>query len=191
MRNTLKLGLFLLVVAGIAGFAIAYVNGITHPIIEQQMLENKLNSFKEVYAEAEKVEDESSKYLNSSTDPVITGVNVVYKNDQTVGAIYLVEPSGYGGKIQVMAGFDIASKKITAIKVLSQTETPGFGAKSQEPSFTDRFKGKTAEKPLEIVKNEPVADNQVLAITSATITSKAVASGINAARQHFADNFAK
>jgi electron transport complex protein RnfG len=191
MRNILKLGLFLLVVAGIAGFAIAYVNGVTDPVIEQQMLENKLNSFKEVYADVEKVEDNSSKYLSGNSQEIITEVNIAYQNNQPVGVIYMVEPSGYGGKIQLMAGFDIADKKITAIKVLSQSETPGLGAKAKEKFFTDRFKGKTAKVPLRIVKNESVGENQVQAISSATITSEAVASGVNAAQQHFIKNFAK
>jgi electron transport complex protein RnfG len=191
MRKTLQLGLFLLVVAGIAGWAISYVNGITYPLIEQQMRDNKLNSFQEVYAGAEKVEDESSQYLKANTDPLITEVDVVYQNEQKVGVIYLVEPSGYNGKIQIMAGFNIADKKITAIKVLSQSETVGFGAEAQKPFFWERFKEKTAEKSLEIVKSEPVGEHQILALTSATITSKAVAGGVNAARQHFMEYFAK
>lgn len=189
MRNSIKLGVFLLIVAGLAGFALAYINGITHPIIEQQMLEEKINSYKEVYSQAEEIKNESAKYLDGSENPLITEVNVAYKNNNPVGVIYGVEPSGYSGKIQILAGFDIADKKITAIKVLSQSETPGLGAKSSEKFFWDRYKDKDANNPLEVVKKEPVQDNQVLAITAATITSKAVTEGVNAAREHFIANF--
>jgi electron transport complex protein RnfG len=189
MRNTLKLGLFLLLIAGIAGLGIAYVNELTQPLIAAQQEEEQLASLKEVYAEAENVVDESEQYLDENTGSIVTQVNVAYQGDDPVGVIYLVEPDGYSGKIQLMAGFDIATKKMTGIKVLSQTETPGLGSNAQESFFTERFKGKTVEKPLEIVKKEPVDDNQVLAITSATITSKAVANGVNAAREHFMENF--
>lgn len=189
MRNIIKLGVFLLVVAGLAGFAIAYVNGITSPTIEQQMIDNKLNSFKEVYPDSDEVKDESAKYLSSSTDPIISEVNVAYKGGKPAGVIYSVAPNGYGGKIQILAGFDIETKKITAIKILSQSETPGLGAKAPESFFVDRFKDKDTSKALEVVKQEPADGNKILAITAATITSKAVTNGVNAAREHFVSNF--
>ena len=189
MRKALKLGLFLCIVAGIAGFAISYVNEFTQPLIEQQMEAKKLNSFQEVYSGIEEVKDESNQYLNSNTDPVLTEVHVVYQDNIPKGVIYMVEPSGYNGKIQLLVGIDIADKKITAIKILSQSETPGLGSQAKESFFRDRFQGKSTVNPLEVVTKEPVGENQVLAITSATITSKAVISGVNVARQHFLDNF--
>jgi electron transport complex protein RnfG len=189
MRNALKLGLFLFIIAGIAGLAISYVHNLTSPLIEQQMEENKLNSFQEVYPGAKEVKDESKQYLNANSDPVLTEVNVVYQDHVPAGVIYIVEPSGYNGKIQLLVGFERAEKKITAIKVLSQSETPGLGSKATEGFFRDRFQEKSAENPLEVVTKETVGEHQVLAITSATITSKAVTSGVNAARQHFLDNF--
>jgi electron transport complex protein RnfG len=189
MRKALKLGLFLCIVAGIAGFAISYVNEFTRPLIEQQMEAKKLSSFQEVYPGIEEIKDESSKYLSSNADPLLTEVNVVYRENTPVGVIYMVEPSGYNGKIQLLVGIDISDKKITAIKVLSQSETPGLGSQAEESFFRDRFQGKSMGKQLEVVTKEPVGDNQILAITSATITSKAVISGVNVARQHFLDNF--
>jgi electron transport complex protein RnfG len=189
MRSILKLGLFLLIVSGIAGLGISYVNGITSPIIEEQILENKLNSFKEVYPDSDEVKDESGKYLDTETNPIITEVNVAYKGGTPVGVIYSVAPTGYGGKIQILAGFDIANKKVTAIKILSQSETPGLGAKAPESFFTDRFRDKDTANPLVVVKQEPADGNKILTITAATITSKAVTDGVNAARDHFIANF--
>ncbi|HHY06451.1 MAG TPA: RnfABCDGE type electron transport complex subunit G [Clostridia bacterium] len=189
MRKALKLGLFLCIVAGIAGLAIAYVNDLTQPLIEQQMEAKKLNSFQEVYPEIEEVKDESEQYLNSNTDPLLTEVHVIYQANTPVGVIYMVEPSGYNGKIQLLVGADILDKKITAIKVLSQSETPGLGSQATESFFRSRFQGKSMGKQLEIVTKEPVEENQVLAITSATITSQAVTGGVNVVRQHFLDNF--
>ncbi|MGI6144588.1 MAG: FMN-binding protein [Clostridia bacterium] len=189
MRNILKLGLFLCIVAGIAGLSISYVNGITYPIIQEQIEKEKLASFQEVYPGTGEVKDESNTYLGGNSDSILTEVNVVYQENNPVGVIYMAEPVGYSGVIQLLVGMDIAKKEITAIKVLSQTETPGLGTNAQKSFFTDRYKGKSAESVLEVVTKEPVGDNQILAITSATITSKAVTEGVNAARQHFLDNF--
>jgi len=90
-----------------------------------------------------------------------------------------------------MAGFDIASGRLTAIKVLGQTETPGLGAKAKDKFFQDRFRDKNAATPLEVSKLAPVKENQIQAITASTITSKAVTKGVNAAREHFLAGFAK
>lgn len=190
MRNILKLGLFLLVVAGLAGFGISYVNGLTAPLIAEQMQQDKEDSFKEVYPQGQEIKDESQKYLKDPSS-MVKEMNIVYDNGTAAGVIYTVEPSGYGGTVKILVGFDITTKKITGIKVLSHTETPGLGAQAAEDFFQSRFKDKNAAEPIEIVKKEPVSGNQVMAITAATVTSKAVASGVNAARENFETNFAK
>lgn len=189
MRDILKLGLFLLLVAGVAGAALSYVNGLASPLIAAQILQNKLDSFKEVYPQSDKVEDESAIYLKDPHDPVVKEVNVAYRSDVPVGVIYAVETKGYSGPISLLAGFDIASARITAIKVLSQRETPGLGAKATESKFRDRYKDKGTDLALEVTKTPPVKENQVQAITASTITSKAVTKGVNAAREHFIAHF--
>ncbi len=191
MRDTLKLSLFLLVVAGVSGAGLSYVNDLTSPLIEKQILQNKIDSFKEVYPQADKVENESATWLKSPYDPALKEVNIVYRNGAPVGIIYAVETKGYSGPISSLVGFDISSLKITAIKVLSQRETPGLGAKAKESPFQDRYKNKNSAVPLEVTKTAPTKEHQIQAITASTITSKAVTKGVNAAREHFTAHFAK
>jgi electron transport complex protein RnfG len=191
MLDILKLGLFLLVIAAVAGLGVGYVNSMTDPLIRKQALQAKIDSFKEIYPRGEEVKDESVHYLKSDTNPLIKEIDVAYKSGAPAGVIYLVEPKGYGGPIRIMAGFDIAEKKLTAIKILSQTETPGLGAKSKDSFFQDRYKDKSSAIALEVTKTPPVKDNQIQAITASTITSKAVTSGVNAARENFMSNFVK
>ena len=190
MRDIAKLCMFLLAISGIAGLGVSYVNSMTSPLIEKQILQNKLDSFKEVYPQSDKVQDESAERLKSPHDPAVKEVNVAYREGKPAGIIYTVQTKGYSGPISVLAGFDIATSKITAIKVLSQTETPGLGAKAKEPFFQERYKGKDASTPLEVSKTAPVKENQIQAITASTITTKAVTKGVNAAREHFTANFA-
>jgi electron transport complex protein RnfG len=67
-------------------------------------------------------------------------------------------------------------------KVLSQSETPGLGAKCVEPSFADQFKGfSPSEKKLAVKKDGGDVD----AITASTITSRAYADGLALAAQVF------
>jgi len=191
MRDIIKLAVFLLIVAGVAGAGLSYVNDLTGPLIEKQILQQKIDGFKEVYPQSDKVENESAKYLKEPRDPGLKEVNIAYRNGAPAAVIYAVESKGYSGPISLLAGFDIATAKITAIKVLSQRETPGLGAKAQEPGFQARYKGKSAATPLEVSKSAPTKENQIEAITASTITTKAVTKAVNAARDHFNANFAQ
>jgi electron transport complex protein RnfG len=188
MRSIIKLGVFLLVVAGLAGLCLGYVNGVTSPVIDQQKEQEKVDSFKEVYSRAQEVKNETQQYLKDPAS-LIKEINVAYKNGAPVGVIYNVESAGYGGTIRTMVAFDIATQKITGVKVLSHSETPGLGARSTEDFFRARFEGKGVAESLEVVKQGPASDNQVQAITAATVTSKSIVSGINAARENFTANF--
>jgi electron transport complex protein RnfG len=191
MRDIVKFGLFLLIVSGVAGLGVGYVNSLTGPLIEKQILQRKIDSFKEVYPRADKVENETARYLIDGHNPMVKEVDIAYRDGSPAGVLYGVETKGYGGVISLLAGFDLASGNITAIKILSQKETPGLGAKSKEKFFQDRYRDKSTATPLEVTKTEPVRENQIQAITASTITSKAVTKGINAAREHFSANFAK
>lgn len=189
MADIIKLGLFLMLVAAVAGLGVGYVNNVASPLIEKQILKEKIDSFKEVYPGADKVENESAAYLKSDADPALKEINIAYKNGNQSGVLYLVQSKGYSGLITILAGFDISTHKITAIKVLSQSETPGLGDKAKEPKFQDRYRGKNAATALEVVKTEPLKEHQIQAITASTITSKAVTKGVNAAREHFVRTF--
>jgi len=191
MRDIIKLSIFLLIVAGVSGAGLSYVNDLTSPLIEKQILQNKIDSFKEVYPQADKVENESAAWLRDPYDHALIEVNIAYRNGAPVGIIYAVETKGYSGPISSLVGFDIASLKITAIKVLSQRETPGLGAKAKESFFQDRYKNKNSTVPLEVTTTAPTKEHQIQAITASTITSKAVTKGVNAAREHFIAHFAK
>jgi electron transport complex protein RnfG len=191
MRDIVKLAVFLLVTSGVAGLGVSYVNSLTGPLIEKQILQAKINSFSEVYPQSDEVKDETAKYLKPDKKSLMKEVNIAYRKGAPAGVLYTVVTKGYGGPITLMAGFDIASGKLTAIKVLSQTETPGLGSKSKDSFFQDRFRDKNTATPLEVTKLAPVKENQIQAITASTITSKAVTKGVNAAREHFVAGFAK
>ena len=64
--------------------------------------------------------------------------------------------------------------------MLSNSETAGLGAKCTEEEFAGQFAGKSANG-IEYVKGGGAsADNQIDAISGATITTNAVTEGVNA-----------
>ncbi len=68
---------------------------------------------------------------------------------------------------------------ITAI-----SETPGLGVLVQEEPFYSQFEGK-AEETYSVVKTAPTGDDQIQAVTGATISSRAVTNGVNACLEYF------
>ena len=72
--------------------------------------------------------------------------------------------------------------KITGLKVLNHGETPGLGANSTKPYFSNSFKNKSVASELTAAK-KPQGDNEVQALTSATVTTNAIVDGVNIVRQ--------
>jgi electron transport complex protein RnfG len=82
-------------------------------------------------------------------------------------------------QLLVVIGLSPDLKKITGLEILQCRETPGLGERVKTPAFREQFK-KSTETPLELVKTVPTADNQVQALTGATISSTAVTDIVNA-----------
>jgi electron transport complex protein RnfG len=83
-----------------------------------------------------------------------------------------------------MTGIDVEGK-ITGVRLGNHNETPGLGANATLPYFYEQYENKSIDKDIEVSKVEPTKDNQIQAISGATITSSAVTSGVNMAINTF------
>ena len=97
-------------------------------------------------------------------------------------AVRGADPFGYGGEIVLMVGFEADKKTLVCYKKLVAAETPGLGMNLSLPAFADQFKGKDAAEGLKVKKD----GGEIEAITSATITSRAVCGAVNAAQKKLA-----
>ncbi len=72
-----------------------------------------------------------------------------------------------------------ANGSLTGIRVISQSETPQVGSKIAEPEFygQEAFAGQAVSDDLEVTKDGGNVD----AVNGATVSSRAVVRGINAA----------
>ena len=94
------------------------------------------------------------------------------------GYIFTSSANGYGGAVKVMTGIT-PDGKIVAIEVLDASqETPGLGQNATKADFWEQFKGKSGR--LNVAKSD-VGENDVKALTGATITSNAVKDAVNKA----------
>ena len=165
----IRVGFILLVITALAAWILAMVNDVTAPVIEVQEKTKMQEAMKKVLPDAGEFEEIE---LNLSEN---TSVTKVYKSDE--GFAVMAEPKGYGGAVSIVLDVD-NDLKVTGISIISQSETAGLGAKCTEEEWQKQFIGKTEN--ITVSKNG-AKDNQIDAISSATITSKAVTKGVNEA----------
>ncbi len=161
MKQILYLGVFLALVAAIAGLALSYTYVATAPRIAKEA-EIKLNAaLKEVFPAADNYKKISEEIFEAQ------------KQGKKIGLVSKVAPSGYGGAIQMLVGVDL-DKKVTGVKILSLVETPGLGTNAANPDFLKQFLGKSPQDQLK-------AKEDIDALTGATITTQAVCNGVKKA----------
>ena len=169
MKKTIILALFLAIVAGLSGAALSFVNSITAPIIEEAAIAKEKENLVKIYSDAEFVEVDTDL-------EAYAGLASVYKAEGH-GYVYKCSVQGYGSSpiVFLIALDDDGTYK--GFEVIDcSSETSGFGSKVAEEPFISSVKGKN------------IGDS-VDTISGATISSSAVVKGIDAAAQHYADNF--
>lgn len=121
--------------------------------------------------------------LNQEAAEKFPSVKKMLRVQGSQGSFYavLVSPQGYRAPIDLMVVINAEKNEVTGIKIIQQDETPGYGEWLAEKWFTDRFRQKTVEKYLERTVLEAKKPNEIIQITSATITTQAVLNGVNSA----------
>jgi len=100
-------------------------------------------------------------------------VNSVYRAGDD-GWVVQVSPNGFSGAVVTMVGVTNEGT-VSGVSIVSHAETSGLGANATKASFRDQLIGKSG---VVTVKKD---GGEIDALTGATITSRAVASGVTAA----------
>ena len=175
----------------VSGLALGAVYGITkEPIARQEELA-KQEAYQEVFPEAEQfqtvtLDEELSGQIRSGLDEAgytqdsIQEVTEALDDEgQRLGyAITVLTTAGYGGEIQFSMGVSLDGT-VNGISFLSISETAGLGMKAD----TEEFRGQFAQKQVEAftyTKNGASEEDEIDAISGATITTSAVADAVNA-----------
>ena len=105
---------------------------------------------------------------------------------ELLGYAVTVSENGYGGEIKMLVCFDKFGQ-VNGMGVISMSETSGVGTRITGEGFFDQFTGKAG--PFKFVKGAASAKNDVVAITGASISSKAAVSAVNKAFTLLSDLF--
>ena len=169
VKFVLRLALTLFLITAVVAACLAGVNAITAPRIAQLQAEKTQQAI-------EMVLPGGGQLLDAFPDQ--TGlVSKVYASDK--GYAVEVTPSGFDNTITMMVGVDKAGK-VLGISVISHTETAGLGATcAAKTEAGEAFRGQFAGASGSVAVTKD--GGQLDAITGATITSRAVCLGVNAA----------
>ncbi len=164
----IKIALSLLVICAVTSGLVAAVYALTYDAIEAASVQAKQNAVKSIFAESDNIVEIQGTYPNS-----VSSVYRVEASGVQIGYAVDITSTGFGGDINMMVGFG-TDMAVAGVSVIEHSETPGLGANIKNDSFLEQFKG---------ISDQIVVGSNVDALSGATISSKAVAYGINEASQ--------
>lgn len=166
MKSVVRLALVLFIVCALAAASLALVAEVTSEPIAEQARRETQEALRAVLTRA----DDFAEIDEGRWDALERGTKI--------GEVLALTAKGYSGPIRIVVGLD-AESRITAVRVITQTETPGLGTKVAETPFLGQFQGKQVSE-LTLKKDDPVVGS-IDAVTAATISSRAVTDGIRRA----------
>ena len=171
----------LFLITFITALLLGFVNQVTAPQIEKNNEATRAAAMAELIPEAEPGQAEPAEVPSPDKDtPAIQNIYEMQKDGETVGYCMEVLPSGFGGTLTVVVGIN-TDGTVAGAKVTSHAETPGLGAKAQaDPTWIPQFAGKPADGSLAVTKD----GGDIVPITGATITSRAVTKAVNTAASY-------
>jgi len=163
--------LVLTLISCICGFFLAWVFSLAKDKIEENQKKSIKRAVYNLCPDCERIEEKT-----------IQG-KIIYclydKKNNLIGYGFCSEGQGYQEKIEVFFVVDKDIKKLKGIEIIESKETPGLGARINEGFFKNQFKELDITSSIKCVKHKKSEKNQIQAITSATISSKAVVSIVN------------
>lgn len=192
MKNKIiKDALALTLITLVAGVALGGVYEITKDPIAKQEAQAKAEAYEQVFTdaaafEAVEMDDTLTKTIRDQLDQegykaqsIEEVMRAEDQSGETLGyAFTVVTSEGYGGDIQFSMGVQ-NDGTLNGISILSIGETAGLGMNADTPAFKDQFVGKQVEK-LQYTKNGVTQDDEINAISGATVTTNAMTNGVNA-----------
>ncbi|MDD5477502.1 MAG: FMN-binding protein [Candidatus Omnitrophica bacterium] len=157
MKEMARYGFILALICTIAAGLLAAANALTRPKILAQAILEEQSALKEVMPAAARF---------TAVKPDVEKQTLYYKafdsQDKLIGFVFKASGKGYSSVVETLAGIFL-DDKISAIKVISQNETPGLGVRVTENKFTGQFNNRNS---LDL--------SGVQAITGATVSSRAI-----------------
>jgi electron transport complex protein RnfG len=193
-KSIMKDAAMLTIITLIAGLLLGFVYEVTKEPIAKQKEITKQEAFKTVFADAKEfVKDDSidiskapdvlmaAGYPDERIDEVLAALD---ENGNVIGYVMNVTTGeGYSGDISFSMGIKLDGT-VNGYQLLSINETAGLGMKAKEDAFKDQYANKKVDSFV-LTKTGATAENEIDAISGATITTNAMTNGMNAGIAYF------
>ena len=117
--------------------------------------------------------------IDITDDAIIRYARVLSGSGEFLGYAVTSFDFGYGGAIEVMTAFE-SQKNIVGVSVLSHRETPGLGTGILTERFLSQFLAPVDN--FTVVRGASNSPDEITALASATISTRAVVVAVNAAK---------
>lgn len=180
IKLTVTLFVTCVIVAGLLG----YVNSITAGPIAETNWKNTVEAMKAVVADPDNTEFseamENSEAMTAAASGAGATLDSVYEatvGGESAGYAIKVVASGSQGNIEMMVGVD-GEGAVSGVSIVKNSETSGIGSKvmTNVNGVLDQFIGKSAAADGTLI-----VGTNVDAISGATVSTKGVTTGVNAA----------
>ncbi len=174
MREMIKMVVVLTVISLASGGLLAALRDGTQERIDNQVLEFvKGPAVRDILKEA--ANDPIASRFQIKDGDVLRTFFVAVMGGQPRGVALESSGKGYGGDVGLMVGIDTAENKILGVGVTTMSETPGLGARAKtDPKFVAQYKSRALSESVKVTTD----GGPINAISGATITSRAVSSGV-------------
>lgn len=174
LKEVLRPALMLFIIGAVCTALLAGTNLLTKDKIAEISAQAENEAKAAVLSEADTFSQGKKVSVNDKEYTYFEGT----KNGEIKGYVITVTTKSYGGDLSAIVGIDAETSKITGVEITSINDTAGLGMKAKNADFLNQYFGKT--EGIGVNKNAP-GDNEIQAITGATITSKAVTEAVNTA----------
>jgi electron transport complex protein RnfG len=188
-------------IAGLfSGLAIVGIFLVTQPMIERNRAEALEAAIYRVLEGARSrvafVIREGKLARFESPDGSLPKEEAVYGGYDEAGALVgfavPAEGPGFQDTIKLLYGYSVERKRVVGMEVLESRETPGLGDKIiKDAHFVGAFRDLAVEPEIAAVKSRSSGENEVDAISGATISSNAVVRIINQSNSRWLDRLAE
>ncbi|MDR2601986.1 MAG: FMN-binding protein [Spirochaetaceae bacterium] len=180
MKDSIKMIAALVVFALAACVGLAFVYDATLPVITENN-KKKTQYAQELLFPGAQFKEISGQIKSGNPAVAFKDQYAAQKDGVLTGVIINSSSGGFNADIEALVGID-ADGKIAGVQILVNTETPGLGANASNPkyfidkpaktkTFYSQFNGMDSNGKIAVEKD----GGNVVAITAATISSRAVA----------------
>lgn len=167
MKGTIITGGKLAIICACAAIVLGFINALTEPVIAQNKREELERALERVAGDQE---------IGERSPAEGSGTVQGYYPLEEEGYILELRGLGYGGDMQILAGFR-RNGSVFSVVLMENQETPGLGKKAEDPGYMEMFIGTGGDEPVPTRKDE-LPQAQADSISGATITFAGIAKAL-------------